>query len=126
MYVDFIQWCPAATCLPETNSHAVWKHENNSFHLKGVWVDNEFTLITGSNLNPRAWKLDLENGLLLQDPEQLLLSEKQAELEVILKHTQLIATYKQVDKLDSYPLEVKRLIKRIKRIKADHILNQIL
>lgn len=104
----------------------LWKHENNSFHLKGVWVDNEFTLITGSNLNPRAWKLDLENGLLLQDPEQLLLSEKQAELEVILKHTQLIATYKQVDKLDSYPLEVKRLIKRIKRIKADHILNQIL
>ncbi|MGF1899477.1 CDP-diacylglycerol--serine O-phosphatidyltransferase [Aliivibrio sifiae] len=104
----------------------LWKHENNSFHLKGVWVDNEFTLITGSNLNPRAWKLDLENGLLLQDPEQLLLEEKQSELNVILKHTQVIGSYKQIDKLDSYPSEVKRLIKRIKRIKADHILNQIL
>ncbi|PQJ88065.1 CDP-diacylglycerol--serine O-phosphatidyltransferase [Aliivibrio sifiae] len=104
----------------------LWKHENNSFHLKGVWVDNEFTLITGSNLNPRAWKLDLENGLLLQDPEQLLLDEKQSELSVILKHTQVIGSYKQIDKLDTYPSDVKRLIKRIKRIKADHILNQIL
>ena len=104
----------------------LWKHENNSFHLKGMWIDNEFTLITGSNLNPRAWKLDLENGLLLQDPEQLLLSSKQSELDVIFKHTQVIGSYKQIDKLDSYPIDVKRLIKRIKRIKADHILNQIL
>ncbi|OCH07868.1 phosphatidylserine synthase [Aliivibrio fischeri] len=104
----------------------LWKHENNSFHLKGMWVDKEYTLITGSNLNPRAWKLDLENGLLLQDPEQLLVGTKQAELDVILEHTQLIGSYKQVDKLDSYPIEVKKLIKRIKRIKADHILNQIL
>ena len=104
----------------------LWKHEKNSFHLKGMWVDDEFTLITGSNLNPRAWKLDLENGLLLQDPEKLLVKDKQTELDVILEHTQLIGSYKQVDKLDSYPTEVKRLIKRIKRIKADHILNQIL
>ncbi|GEK16110.1 CDP-diacylglycerol--serine O-phosphatidyltransferase [Aliivibrio fischeri] len=104
----------------------LWKHENNSYHLKGMWVDKEYTLITGSNLNPRAWKLDLENGLLLQDPEQLLVNTKQAELDVILEHTQLIGSYKQVDKLDSYPVEVKKLIKRIKRIKADHILNQIL
>ncbi|WP_063653327.1 CDP-diacylglycerol--serine O-phosphatidyltransferase [Aliivibrio fischeri] len=104
----------------------LWKHENNSFHLKGMWVDKEYTLITGSNLNPRAWKLDLENGLLLQDPEQLLVDTKQVELDVILEHTQLIGSYKQVDKLDSYPVEVKKLIKRIKRIKADHILNQIL
>ncbi|MUI56140.1 CDP-diacylglycerol--serine O-phosphatidyltransferase [Aliivibrio fischeri] len=104
----------------------LWKHENNSFHLKGMWVDKEYTLITGSNLNPRAWKLDLENGLLLQDPEQLLVDTKQAELDVILEHTQLIGSYKQVDKLDGYPVEVKKLIKRIKRIKADHILNQIL
>ncbi|MCP3699578.1 MAG: CDP-diacylglycerol--serine O-phosphatidyltransferase [Aliivibrio sp.] len=104
----------------------LWKHEKNSFHLKGMWVDKEYTLITGSNLNPRAWKLDLENGLLLQDPEQLLVETKQAELDVILEHTQLIGSYKQVDKLDSYPVEVKKLIKRIKRIKADHILNQIL
>ncbi|MGR6862676.1 CDP-diacylglycerol--serine O-phosphatidyltransferase [Aliivibrio salmonicida] len=104
----------------------LWKHGKNSFHLKGMWVDNEYTLITGSNLNPRAWKLDLENGLLLQDPEKLLVKDKQNELDVILEHTQLIGSYKQIDKLDSYPIDVKRLIKRIKRIKADHILNQIL
>ncbi len=104
----------------------IWKHGKNSFHLKGIWVDDEYTLITGSNLNPRAWKLDLENGLLLQDPEKLLTADKQAEIDVIAEHTELVCSYKQVDKLASYPDNVKRLIKRIKRVKADHILNQIL
>ena len=107
-------------------SLCLWKHKNNSFHLKGVWVDDEFTLFTGSNLNPRAWKLDLENGLLIQDPEQLLVAEKKVELDIILEHTQLVGSYKQIDKLENYPSEVKRLIIRIKRFKADHILNQIL
>ncbi|EVU10582.1 phospholipase D family protein, partial [Vibrio parahaemolyticus V-223/04] len=45
----------------------LWKHENNSFHLKGIWVDKRYMLLTGNNLNPRAWSLDLENGLLIQD-----------------------------------------------------------
>ncbi|MBE8568159.1 CDP-diacylglycerol--serine O-phosphatidyltransferase, partial [Vibrio sp. OPT46] len=45
----------------------LWKHDNNSFHLKGIWVDKRYMLLTGNNLNPRAWSLDLENGLLIQD-----------------------------------------------------------
>ncbi|MGF1727896.1 CDP-diacylglycerol--serine O-phosphatidyltransferase [Photobacterium nomapromontoriensis] len=104
----------------------LWKHEDNSFHLKGIWVDRSYMLITGNNLNPRAWKLDLENAILVHDKNQLLAEQKQKELDCILSHTQLVGSYKFIDKVDAYPAPVKKLIKRIRRIKADHILNQIL
>ncbi|MEX5716592.1 phospholipase D-like domain-containing protein [Serratia ureilytica] len=38
----------------------LWKDGDNSYHLKGMWVDEEWQLITGNNLNLRAWRLDLE------------------------------------------------------------------
>lgn len=104
----------------------LWKHDDNSFHLKGIWVDRSYMLLTGNNLNPRAWKLDLENAILLHDKQKLLETEAQREIEKILEHTQLIGSYKQIDNLDAYPTQVKKLLKRIKRIKADHLLNQIL
>ncbi|MBV7264510.1 CDP-diacylglycerol--serine O-phosphatidyltransferase [Photobacterium sp. WH24] len=104
----------------------IWKHDDNSFHLKGIWVDRQYMLITGNNLNPRAWKLDLENAILVHDKHELLAEQKQQELSAILRHTQLMGSYKFIDKVDSYPLPVRRLIKRIRRLKADHILNQIL
>ncbi|SQC09583.1 CDP-diacylglycerol--serine O-phosphatidyltransferase [Klebsiella pneumoniae] len=37
----------------------LWKDDDNSYHLKGMWVDDEWMLLTGNNLNPRAWRLDL-------------------------------------------------------------------
>ena len=40
----------------------VWKHEDNSYHLKGISADGKRHLLTGSNLNPRAWALDLETA----------------------------------------------------------------
>ncbi|MGF1718200.1 CDP-diacylglycerol--serine O-phosphatidyltransferase [Photobacterium chitinilyticum] len=104
----------------------LWKHKDNSFHLKGIWVDRSYMLITGNNLNPRAWKLDLENAILVHDKNQLLAEQKQQELDCILGHTQLVGSYKFIDKVDAYPAQVRKLIKRIRRIKADHILNQIL
>ncbi|WP_419205046.1 CDP-diacylglycerol--serine O-phosphatidyltransferase [Photobacterium leiognathi] len=104
----------------------LWKHDNNSFHLKGIWVDRKYMLVTGNNLNPRAWKLDLENAILIHDKHQLLAEQKQKELDCILEHTQLIGSYKQIEKVDSYPVQVKKLITRIRRVQADHILNQIL
>jgi CDP-diacylglycerol--serine O-phosphatidyltransferase len=104
----------------------VWKHNDNSFHLKGLWVDKRYMLITGNNLNPRAWKLDLENGILIQDHHKHLTTLFEQEFDNILRHTQLICTYKQIDTLESYPLAAQRLIKRILRMKADRILKQIL
>lgn len=104
----------------------LWKHDNNSFHLKGMWVDKEYMLLTGNNLNPRAWKLDLENGLLIQDPAQKLTEQFELELSSILEHTTLIGSFKQLDTIDSYPEEVQKLIRKIKRVKVDRILKQIL
>ncbi len=104
----------------------LWKHDNNSFHLKGMWIDNKYMLITGNNFNPRAWKLDLENGLLVQDLHQKLAPQFEQELTNILQHTQLICSYKQLEKIENYPEAVQRLIRKIRRIKADRILKQIL
>jgi CDP-diacylglycerol--serine O-phosphatidyltransferase len=104
----------------------LWKHENNSFHLKGVWADRKYMLITGNNLNPRAWRLDLENAILVHDVNEHLAEKKEQEISCILAHTQLVGSYKQIEKLEDYPSPVRKLLKRIKRVKADHILNQIL
>ncbi|NAW59560.1 MULTISPECIES: CDP-diacylglycerol--serine O-phosphatidyltransferase [unclassified Vibrio] len=104
----------------------LWKHDNNSFHLKGIWVDKRYMLITGNNLNPRAWKLDLENALFIQDHYHLLTAQFNKEVENILEHTQLICTYKQLDKVENYPEEVQKLIRKITRVRADRVLKQIL
>ena len=104
----------------------LWQHDSNSFHLKGIWVDKRYMLLTGNNLNPRAWKLDLENGIFIQDNYHHLADKFQAEVDNILQHTQLICTYKQLDKIESYPTEVQKLIRKITRVKADRVLKQIL
>ncbi|MEZ8030491.1 CDP-diacylglycerol--serine O-phosphatidyltransferase [Enterovibrio norvegicus] len=104
----------------------LWKHDNNSFHLKGIWVDRSYMLLTGNNLNPRAWKLDLENAILVHDRNRLLEEQMQSEIDTILAHTQLIGSYKQIEKLEHYPPQVRKLLKRIRRVRADHLLNQIL
>ena len=104
----------------------LWRHDNNSFHLKGIWVDQQYMLITGNNLNPRAWKLDLENAILVHDKHQLLAQQNKQELDCIMQHTIRVNTYLMIDSINSYPTDVKKLIKRIHRVKADHILKQIL
>ncbi len=104
----------------------LWKHDDNSFHLKGIWVDQRYMLLTGNNLNPRAWKLDLENGLLINDQHGHVKQKFSAEFDNILQHTQLVGSYKQIDTLDTYPAAVQKLIKRITRVRADRILKQIL
>ncbi|MBP0645323.1 hypothetical protein J8J17_26380, partial [Mycobacterium tuberculosis] len=46
----------------------IWNDPGHTFHAKGVWVDQRYSLLTGNNLNPRGFNLDLENGLLIDDP----------------------------------------------------------
>ncbi len=104
----------------------LWHHGNNSYHLKGVWVDDDRTLLTGSNINPRAWSLDLENGLLLHDPQRLLCVQHQAELEAICQHTTRLTHYSELETPSDYPAGVQKMFKRIKRIRLDRLLNRLL
>ncbi len=104
----------------------LWRHDNNSFHLKGIWVDKRYMLLTGNNLNPRAWSLDLENGLLIQDTDEKLKDKFEEEVSRILERTHLICTYRQLEKVEDYPFGVQKLVRKITRLKADGVLKRIL
>lgn len=104
----------------------LWRHENHSFHLKGLLVDDDYALITGSNINPRAWRLDLENGLLIHDPQSRLIEQHWDELERILVHTRRLDHHQALDTADTYPLPVQRLLRRLARTRADRLVNQVL
>jgi CDP-diacylglycerol--serine O-phosphatidyltransferase len=104
----------------------LWRHEKHSFHLKGLLVDDDYALLTGSNLNPRAWRLDLENGLLIHDPESRLLAQHQAEIDGILAHTRRLRHHNELDSPDSYPAPVQRMLKRLARTRVDRLVNQVL
>jgi CDP-diacylglycerol--serine O-phosphatidyltransferase len=104
----------------------LWKDGANSFHLKGIYADNRFIMLTGHNLNPRAWRLDIENGLLIDDPKQELKSLLEQELSEILQHTTQIVDAKQIEGIDDYPDHVKKLLSRIRRVRADKLIKGLL
>ncbi|TWX51138.1 CDP-diacylglycerol--serine O-phosphatidyltransferase [Colwellia hornerae] len=104
----------------------LWQHESNSFHLKGIVADERWHILTGNNLNPRAWGLDLENGLLIDDAKQKLLPTLTEELTVINQHTQLITSYLQLESQDQYPEKPKKLLKKLRMAQIDRLLKLFL
>ncbi|MFY8297250.1 CDP-diacylglycerol--serine O-phosphatidyltransferase [Pseudoalteromonas sp. SS15] len=104
----------------------LWKHENNSFHLKGVSKDGQLHLLSGHNLNPRAWGLDIENGILIEDKahklDQLLLTEKQD----ILQHCRLLSSHEDLESVQDYPQPVRKLLGQAKRVKVDFIIKRFI
>jgi len=104
----------------------LWQDAHHTFHQKGVWVDGTWALLTGNNLNPRAWWLDLENGLLVRDPKGLLRAQHEDELAGILANTRRLTSWRELEGIDDYPPPVKRLLKRLTRPLIDRLLNQVL
>jgi len=104
----------------------LWHHEHHTFHLKGLLADEDYALLTGNNINPRAWRLDLENGLLIHDPHKKLQDQHQAELERILAHTRRLQHYSSLETIETYPAPVQRLLKRLRRVRMDRLVNQVL
>lgn len=104
----------------------LWKDEDNSYHLKGMWVDDEWMLLTGNNLNPRAWRLDLENAILIHDPRQQLAAMRDKELELIRTHTVVVKHYRELQSIADYPVKVRKLIRRLRRIRIDRLISRIL
>jgi len=104
----------------------LWKDGENSFHLKGMVVDERFHLITGSNLNPRAWALDLENGLLLDDHSGQMMSSVKEELKTIHQHTHIVKNHLQLERFKDYPIKPQKLLKRLRVTQIDRLLKRLL
>ncbi|MGP1953286.1 MAG: CDP-diacylglycerol--serine O-phosphatidyltransferase [Arsenophonus sp. ET-KM2-MAG3] len=104
----------------------LWKDGENSYHLKGIWIDNIWQLITGNNLNPRAWGLDLENAILIHDPKKVLLHQKNKELKCIITNTYVMKHYKELENIQRYPVKVKKLIHRLRRMRIDRLIRRII
>ncbi|MDU8925314.1 CDP-diacylglycerol--serine O-phosphatidyltransferase [Pasteurellaceae bacterium LIM206] len=104
----------------------MWQDSDNTYHLKGIWVDEDYILLTGNNLNPRAWRLDAENGLLVHDPKHELRAGAEKELEHIRRHTRILKHYSELQEMEDYPEPVQRLLKRFARIKVDKLVKMIL
>lgn len=104
----------------------LWRHDDNTYHLKGMWVDDRYTLLTGNNLNPRAFRLDLENGLLIDDPRRELLEPRRKELQSIFQHTRRIGHFKELETLADYPHSVATFLRRVSRVRIERLLYRIL
>lgn len=104
----------------------LWQDNNNSFHIKGIWIDDEWQLLTGNNLNSRSLKLDLENALLIHDPKKSLSFQTNKELHTIRSNTQLITHYTSLQDISDYPKKIKQIIHKIRSTRFYILINQIL
>lgn len=104
----------------------LWKDGNNTYHVKGMYVDSNFALLTGNNLNPRAWSLDLENGIVISDPFHQLQEKFAHEQQYLLRHTKQIGSVDDLDSFESCPEEVQKLLKKVKRLRASIFIKQLL
>ena len=109
----------------QLNLH-LWHDGDNSYHLKGLFVDDDMAVLTGNNLNPRAWALDLENGLLLRDPARLLHAKHQAEWAALKRHATRLSDHLALESPRHYPAEVRKQLKRLNRTRLDRLVNRLL
>ena len=104
----------------------LWKHDSNSFHLKGICADRQRHLLSGHNLNPRAWGLDIENGILIEDPQQSIMQAIDNEKQEILKHCRRLTGPNDLETVEDYPQPVKKLLGQAKRVKVDFIIKRFI
>ncbi len=104
----------------------LWRDGENSYHLKGMFVDDDVSLLTGHNLNPRAWARDLENGLLLRDPERLLAARNAAEWEALKRHATRLTEFHSLDSPRDYPAQVRKKLKQLTRTRIDRLVNRLM
>lgn len=103
----------------------IWKKKENSFHLKGMWIDDKWSLITGNNFNLRAWKLDLENGILIHDPLKLLVKKFNLELNLIRNNTKILENINDLESIDDYPIEIRNIFKKIQKTRIDKLISYV-
>ncbi len=102
----------------------LWRHNANSFHLKGMSTDDRYHLLTGNNLNPRAWRLDFENGLLIDDQDSQLIGLFEQEHKKIIEHTKVIENWQQIETQRNYPPTVQKWLARLRWSSLDKLFKQ--
>ncbi|MWL74086.1 CDP-diacylglycerol--serine O-phosphatidyltransferase, partial [Escherichia coli] len=75
---------------------------------------------------PRAWRLDLENAILIHDPRKELSVQRERELDLIRTHTTIVNHYRDLQSIADYPVKVRKLIRRLRRIRIDRLISRIL
>lgn len=121
----FLQKNQNAVARHDLNIH-LWKDGDNTFHLKGLWSDERYTLLTGNNLNPRAFQLDLENAVLIDDPRGEWLKPRAAEIEWLMRNTHRVGKFDELDTLSEYPIGVRTFLRRVSRVRVERLLYRIL
>ena len=91
-----------------------------------MFIDDDVAVLTGHNLNPRAWSLDLENALLLRDPAGLLRTMHQAEWSALQLHATRLSDYRALESPRQYPAAVRKQLGRLNRTRLDRLLNRLL
>lgn len=109
----------------KVNIH-IWKKQNNSFHLKGISIDDQTHMITGHNLNPRAWSLDLENALLIEDEDKHFSEMFKNEFETILKDTFRVKQAQDIQNEDDYQENIKKIINKLDKFKLSKLIKKII
>ena len=104
----------------------LWQHEKNSFHLKGICSDNRYHLLSGHNLNPRAWGLDVENGIFIDDKKGQLVDAVAQEKAAIMAHCTRLQSYTELEQLSDYPEPVQKILGQAKRVKVDFIIKRFI
>ena len=89
-------------------------------------VDRQYALLTGNNLNPRAWGLDLENGLLINDSSGLLEPKFIHEKKFLLEHTSQIRSELDIEDIMSYPEPVKKVLSKVNKFGAQWLIKKLL
>lgn len=90
----------------------LWSHDNNSYHAKGIAIDDHTYFFTGSNLNQRSFNVDAENALLCYDPYKNLQQKMADEFAYFKQHMVRVTSPEQIETRKDYPKRVRSTIKR--------------
>ncbi|MDZ5603819.1 CDP-diacylglycerol--serine O-phosphatidyltransferase [Pseudomonas sp. RP23018S] len=104
----------------------VWNDPGHTFHAKGLWVDQRYSLLTGNNFNPRGFNLDLENALLIDDPNGEWLAPRQAELDGIRRHTEQVDQPSDLGEKGDHPKKVRTFLRRLRYSRLEPLIKRVL
>lgn len=104
----------------------IWNDPGHTFHAKGVWIDQRYSLLTGNNLNPRGFNLDLENGLLIDDPLGQWLAPREKELQALRHHAPALRSASELGEPGEHPQQVRKFLKRLRFSRLEPLIKRVL